>query len=533
MLDGKNPYRPGEPKEAPFVGREKILDDLLDALRSGRRALAAVMGGRGMGKTSLAHQLKRRLEVEGESLVRLIARPDSDPRGFLAQLEHALGLPLDPLLPVESLIEAIEAIEQPRAVLVIDEVDNFLRPGFGRDLLENLRAAYEQLGGKLGIVILGGSSLRELLTSQSSPFLRTARWTPLYGLTLGESATLIREPLHLSLPDSMVETLWEQTGGHPYLLQFLMERVVTLGGDLASRISEAMSAVEAELATPLFDIWWDNLTPRGQAAYRKLASLSGPLERREWARALGNGPDALVEILATTGVARADGGRVVPRGTLFHEWMMRNYPSPGAGETVPPEDDLTARLAALQVHPFERSVVEGIADCARTIVEFPTFHLRTDPVPGNGGLVPEDHFQIMLLTALRQRHLAEPEALSGGPWRSDIKVRWRADTTRRACVEVKIWNHTGYKEVVEQALKYSVRGDEFACVVMVDRQQGPLGPRYREVCLQDGKLGDILWQHDGASGGVYPAFITRHQAHWGGEVRVHHFLVQLPPGAAT
>ncbi|HNV13102.1 MAG TPA: hypothetical protein PKL63_00435, partial [Dermatophilaceae bacterium] len=45
--------------EALFVGREELLGDLVGAVRAGRNMIRAVMGGRGMGKSSLARQLAK------------------------------------------------------------------------------------------------------------------------------------------------------------------------------------------------------------------------------------------------------------------------------------------------------------------------------------------------------------------------------------------------------------------------------------------------------------------------------------------
>ena len=526
MAELEGPYRSDIPGAGPFVGRKGEIDSLVRSLRTGRRALAAVMGGRGMGKTALALELQKRLATDPRNVVHLIRRPASDGGIFLSQLSSILGLPLDPILPVESIVEAVRALDCSRVVLLLDEIDGLIAADDGRDLLENLRGAYEQLGGRLGVVVFGGSKLRDLLSSEAFPFLRTAQWTPLVGLSLAETSTLIREPLGLSVPDPIVEAIWEQTGGHPLLLQMLMERAVTLGPDIAARLHEALHGLVEQLSARIFPIWWDNLTPRGQAVYRALLGLRRPLERGEWARTFGNGPDAVVEILKTTGVARADGGQLLPRCALFRGWLEQNHPFSSVDPRAAEPGAHDVPLDVLGAHPFEHSVLGGVARWARAIAEFPTWNLRPSQKPGNARLLPEQHFQLCLLTALLQRDLlAEPEALSSARGRADVKVRWPPDTTRRACIEVKVWGGTGYEDVVEQVLGYVVPGDEFACVVMVDRQSKPLGDRYRETCLR----GEIVWAGESPAQVRYPAFVTRHALPSGGYVRVHHVLVQLPP----
>ncbi|MGK3965522.1 AAA family ATPase [Sorangium sp. So ce1667] len=535
MPERENPYRSDIPGVGPFVGRAGELDQLASALRTGRRAIAAVMGGRGMGKTALAIELQKRLTADGTKVVHLVRRPSRDATAFLSQLASILGLPLDPILPVESIVEAVGALDCSRVVLLLDEIDGLIASDSGRDLLENLRAAYEQLGGRLGVVIFGGSRLRDLLSSEVSPFLRTAQWVPLLGLSLTETAALLREPLDLAIPDPLVEAVWEQTGGHPLLLQMLMERAIALAPD-ATQLHEALRGLaEEQLAATLFPIWWDNLTPRGQSVYRTLIGLRRPLESRDWAVTFGNGPDAMVEILKTTGVARTDGGQLLPRCSLFRVWLEQNHPFAEASShaTHPVASD--APLDVLGAHPFEQLVVSCVARWARATVEFPTWHLRLSQAAGNARLLPEQHFQLCLLTSLLQHDLiAEPEPLSSGRGRADVKVRWSSDRRRRACIEVKVWSGTGYKDVVEQVLGYAIPGDEFACIVMVDRQSRPLQERYREECLRAGTFGEVVWPggESPRSHAVYPAFITRHPQPSGGDLRVHHILVQLPPDGA-
>ncbi|AGP35053.1 hypothetical protein BE04_44035 [Sorangium cellulosum] len=438
MPERENPYRSDIPGEGPFVGRSSEIAQLAGALRTGRRAIAAVMGGRGMGKTALAIELHRRLAADGTKVVHLVRRPSRDAAAFLSQLASILGLPLDPILPVESIVEAIGALDCSRVVLLLDEIDGLIASEAGRDLLENLRAAYEQLGGRLGVVIFGGSRLQDLLSSEVSPFLRTAQWIPLLGLSLAETAALLRDPLGLTIPDPLVEAVWEQTGGHPLLLQMLMERAVALAPD-AAQLHEALRGLaEEQLAATLFPIWWDNLTPRGQSAYRTLISLRRPLDRQEWAVTLGNGPDAVVEILKTTGVARTDGGQLLPRCALFRVWLEQNHPF---AETTPHPAGSVADDAPFEVlgaHAFERLVVSGVARWARATVEFPTWHLRLSQTTGNARLLPEQHFQLCLLTALLQRDLlAEPEPLSSA--RVGARARGREGALVSGSTEASVY----------------------------------------------------------------------------------------------
>jgi hypothetical protein len=535
-----NPYRTDYPGAGSFYGRAAEIAALVESMHTGRQSLAAVMGGRGMGKTSLAIRVLEELEANPSVTVHLVRKVAADPLDFLAQIAVRLGRPIDASCPVESLVAAVRAAPG-RVVLLADEIDGLLASEPGRDLVEALRIAWEELAGKLGLVIFGGSALRSLLGRGSSPFLRAARWVPLKGLSLEEAAGLIREPLSLTLPDSLVEVLWEQTGGHPLLLQAILERAVSLSAPAATnpdalpalivdRLPAAVRAIADERLEPtLFPIWWDNLGESGQAIYRALVAHRRPVERHEQARVLGHDPRAGIEVLETTGVARSDGDQVLPRGELFRVWAEHNHPRPSH---VPPPSDrrLPEILRTFGAHAFEVLVVSAIARWSRSISEYPTWALRSGRASGNARLLPEQHFQLGLLTALQQRDLLlEAEGLSSAGGRADVKARWPPDPDRRAILEVKIWGRNDYRDVVSQLLRYAIPADEFACVIMLDRQARPLAERYRSECLDERSGGSVLWPASEGDTASLPTFVTRHQRPTGHPLRVYHFVVQLPP----
>lgn len=531
-----NPYRTDYPGAGSFYGRTSEIALLVDSMRTGRQSLAAVMGGPGMGKTSLALRVQEQLGSDPSLTVHLVRKVSADPLDFLSQLSVRLARPLDASCPVESLVEAVRAAPGRRVVLLADEIDGLITSEQGRDLVESLRIAWEELAGKLGLVVFGGSALRALLNRGNSPFLRAARWVPLKGLSLAEAASLIREPLHLTVPDPLVEVLWEQTGGHPLLLQAILERAVALGAPVMNRLPEAVRALADERLEPtIFPIWWDNLGEGGQAIYRALLAHRRPVERHEQAHLFGPAPQAGIEVLETTGVARSDGDQVLPRGELFRVWAEHNHPRPGQG---PPASDrrLPELLRSFGAHAFEALVVSAIARWCRSIVEYPTWALRSGHASGNARLLPEQHFQLGLLTALQQRDLLlEAEGLSSAGGRADVKVRWPPAPARRACVELKIWGRNDHRDVASQLLGYAIPEDDFGVVVVLDRQSRPLPALYRSECLGERSGAVCRWpagEADEAGAVSYPAFVTEHERASGRPLRVYHFLVQLPSDEA-
>jgi type II secretory pathway predicted ATPase ExeA len=528
VAESINPYRHDLPGVGPFVGRSVELDELRGSIVTGRNALAAVMGGRGIGKTALAARLRKDLAGNDDLVVRVVERVDPEPGKFVGQLERRLGASIDPVLFIDDLVRAVQAQNGRRVVLLLDEIDELIGSEEGHNLLSNLRIGYEMLGGTLAVVVFGGSRLRQLLTSGVSPFLRTARWYCLAGLSLSETTALVNEPLSLHVPPEAIEALWDQTGGHPLLLQAVMELAVDAAASsdrqIVDELQMALVDVTMRVLEPrVFPIWWDNLTERGQRSYRTLSGMKAPLARHEWAAHLGNDPDGVVEILRSTGVARVEGGRLLARSALFCEWVNRCYPLESLDL-----DEMSGRESGYE-HPdasiFERFVVDKVARWARSVIEHPAPFLRLKSGSDDNDLGYERNFQLGLLYALRTHDLfVEPEPLSAERGRVDLKVRPFDDASKRACIEVKLWGRN-HKGVVQQILDYVVDGDEFACVVMVDHRKRSLREPYLRECSSGHPTPS--WEAEPGSG-AHPALLTEHGRASGAKVRVYHFLIQLP-----
>jgi len=220
MANGvENPYRTDKVADALFVGRERLLATLCAAVRSERNAIRAVIGGRGMGKSSLAAQLKVRLGADALTVV-----ASGTAQRIAREIGEALGVAVAVDTPVEALVTAAR---KGRVALVLDEIEKVRGDPAGIGFLDNLREAYVLAGGRLALIVLGGTAVYELLVDQASPFLRIAGGIhTLGGLERDEAAELLRVPLDLEISDDVVDALWTDTSGHPWLLQMFMEHAV-------------------------------------------------------------------------------------------------------------------------------------------------------------------------------------------------------------------------------------------------------------------------------------------------------------------
>lgn len=523
-----NPYT-DLPTSELFYGREELLTPLVEAMNSGRRAIAAVTGGRGMGKSSLSRKLEQRLDPFADVFTVRIDHPGSTAAAFTRQLSQKLGHPIDPDDIEGSLLSKLRQPSEPRLVLIIDEIEAVLREDFGIPLLENLRIAYQNAGRRLGIVILGGSMLRVLLSSDASAFLRSAQWLPLRGLSHEECKQMLCEPLGISLDPVLCELVWNDTNGHPLLLQRIMEEAVKRRDARDAPLEPEILAVmarrtDASLDRTLFQEWWDNLEDRGREIFRRLMRRGTPLPESEALVALGDRFPEWVEVLETTGVARFEDNVIVPRGEQFRRWFAANYtdrPSPVPSR----ESSVWQTIAASE---FERAVIDAVGRWTGYLVETTGYHLRTGRT-GNHRLQLEEYFQISLMCALSQYPwIVDAESLSvKKAGRCDVKIRLDRDGPR-ACGEIKRWaigNREHYTGIVEQVLGHTLARDTFAFTVSLDCGTTPLLERYYEDCgLAANKT---LYRDDTTS---LPLLVTEHARPPHAPIRVYHFLVQLPVG---
>ncbi len=507
-----------------FMGRARELERLTRELSRARGALAAVMAGRGMGKTSFATELKLRLERSGSVEVLFWRATPARLDEFLAKLSRDLDYAFTGKLLDEEIVEAVEARTAARTVLLLDEVDNLVEDAVGRTVLEATRIAWENLGGRLGVVVLGGSSIHQLLETKVSPFLRNAEFINLKGFSRAETAQFANQPLGLGLPEAALDWLWHETSGHPALLNEVMKAAVDRSAD--GEVAGALGATidddfAADLESRYFQIWWKNLRPEGQNLYRRLIRHGQPIPRAELARFVSPPADNWLRVLETTGVAVHEAGEVLPRGQLFYRWVRREY----LRDDDPPKEHPLCELPD-SATPFEREVCLAVARWAAQLPEYAGLGLLTktnSSARGNDRLAPEAHFQLNLRLALGQHgwHV-EAEGWSVGG-RSDIKIHEREEAGARCCVELKIWGR-GHETVTKQVLDYSLPTDDFAIVVVLDR-------RARK-SLIDG-YGEVL---DAAEYSIIetatqpmtqPKFITNHERAER-PIRVHHVLVELP-----
>ncbi len=319
-----NPYIAGDPvgKTPAFVGRADVLREVLRVLRHPHQNAIVLYGQRRIGKTSVLQWLEKHLPNEGpyhpvyldlmnysgqpldtllQNLARAMARALRHPRPVLegdiqeAFREHFLPRLLD-ALPAETAL-----------VLLMDEFDvqadldadkEFKKAFF--TYMRNLRQVVPR---RLQFVFVLGRTIDDLDIVARGLFkdLPAQRVSLLSREDTEDLVRLAERRGSLRWTHPAVETIWDLTHGHPYLVQALCAEVWEAlhadgDGDETPRVRKAdvEAAVEPVLARSahMFAWIWEGLGPAEKVAAAALAEAGpGPVSE-----------ERLETILAESGV---------------------------------------------------------------------------------------------------------------------------------------------------------------------------------------------------------------------------------------
>lgn len=258
-----NPYIVGRPltraSASLFVGRYDVFSWLEENLpAAGQPNALALYGRRRIGKTSILYQL-----VEGErgrplrehparpiraayiDLQRYAGRPVDE---WLSRLARDIGrqieLPIDPESVLENAaaesaydvfdrrLDHLERIapEKSHILIALDEFEQ-IRSGIeggslDADILPFLRS---QIQHRRRVTFLISGALG-LLDPFWNPIVNLMGRYEVGMLDYEQTVSLVRAPLegHMRYEDAAVDAIWRQTAGHPFLIQTICHRLVSL-----------------------------------------------------------------------------------------------------------------------------------------------------------------------------------------------------------------------------------------------------------------------------------------------------------------
>lgn len=223
----------------------------------------------------------------------------------------------------------------PRFIILIDEVENILVHEWAGAFFANWRALltnYPDISGYFGAVFAGARELEALQHDVGSPLMDVLEWKSLRSLSLADASRLIREPCDLKVDDELVDGLYYATGGHPMILQYVLQKIVDRGeGVTKESCHDAIRDFARSRAWQFSDWWSKYCSENARRVYRGLPAI----ERRpvrDIVQELGGFSAAkAIENLEHVGIAEIDdvGNHIWRRGSMFSEWQTQHGVSDG------------------------------------------------------------------------------------------------------------------------------------------------------------------------------------------------------------
>lgn len=236
----------------------------------------------------------------------------------LRDFEDALGYILDQL----------DVAGKPvRLILLLDEMDEALDQPWTETLFDQLRALIYSGDVRESVRLMPAGSRRFLdqVSDRGSPLWNVLK---LHYLRAFDEAGFRQLAARAEgLPDDVAQAVWRQSGGHPFLAQYLLHHLSEsgiAGADVAAVDRLALRFLHERMAD--LDGWAQAAEIAGLRAYGVLAAVPDWVEEREIVRAV-NDPSLNVKrglsALCYHGLAIHDGGWEHYRrtGDLFKAWF--------------------------------------------------------------------------------------------------------------------------------------------------------------------------------------------------------------------
>jgi DNA-binding MarR family transcriptional regulator len=342
----KNPYHWMIPNVDLFYGTERLelINQIISGLKKGESF--AVIGGRRLGKTTFLRKLKEEIMKENSFLLPVYIDAQSMPgassaSGAFSWIRNCVQQSIEVSLSEDGwewIREVTNVTRYLKLVLLIDEFDIFREYSWCSVFFDNLRAVLHNMPGiseRLAMVITGARMMQTLRDGPGSPLANVLTWKYLYLLNEEDTKNLVHEPTHWKFGDDVSDAIWAETGGHPFLIQYLMHYLFEKAeGTDKNQQREALESAKIKFLEEhslLFKQWWfDHLEEEEREVYRLLRTR-GKMNAVEISERLGSKIGTVKEYLQTlayTGVVRRvkESGSIVfaVSGSMFDQWVEEN-----------------------------------------------------------------------------------------------------------------------------------------------------------------------------------------------------------------
>ncbi|MEQ1831040.1 MAG: hypothetical protein ABL921_34150, partial [Pirellula sp.] len=359
-----NPYRWNQLNLDLVYGRKILLDEMLAALPSANGNSFGITGARRMGKTTILRTVEKDLRdgqkiysESGTCLVPIYVDGLTLQRPLTAEIVWgkihqellrafspktlADPSPIDFQDFVDSCSRLfLDAEKVPKVIVIFDEIEHIIvhdewAPAFfanWRALLSN----YPEISGYISAVFSGAREMANLQHDVGSPLMDVLEWRSLRSLGRDETKKLMMEPCGLAISDDAVDRVFEETGGHPMIVQYVMQKTLSFSSTVnVDNLVAAISEFE-ENRSWQFGEWWNKYCdPDGQLVYQSLPEDHSYKNVSAYANELGGyRASKALEILQHVGIAELsnDRSQVRRRCRMFTRWAKSHAGSASSGD---------------------------------------------------------------------------------------------------------------------------------------------------------------------------------------------------------
>ena len=312
-----------------------------------------VAGGRRMGKTTLLRRVEQDLKdnierlqksglwvipiyIDGQRLPHSFSAPDI--WGLLfSQLHSALkgnaqsSKPLDFDLFTAKVISILKDLEvDPRIFVMFDEIERILACDWSYSFLESWRGLLHntpEIDKYFTVIFTGAREMGALQDDVTSPLANILEWKDLHSLNYEDACKLMQEPIDYQWSEPFLKRVYNETGGHPMLLQYVMQRICQTPLESADQSIEQIIKDVGPDHHWQFSQWWEKYcSTTAQQVYARLPDNGATLSLKTLTDEFGtNEANGAVKILQHVGLiaAEEDGFEFRYSGNMFRRWYSR------------------------------------------------------------------------------------------------------------------------------------------------------------------------------------------------------------------
>jgi len=355
-----NPYTTKAVKKpSMFFGRAGEMETIRRCLNLPNPRSVIVIGGRKIGKTSLLYQIRSQLlqmpEDDGSTLIPVYF--DLYELGSLNMpvfYEHlvkkivssvqqykdlSISLPTDLTGdPYQVFLQHMQAIYHQcsvhiasvKFVFLLDEMERLLGDNWeslGKDIASNLRHLINNSGlhSFIALIITGFRGVNDHSMEDIGSMLgNDVTWIRLGVLTETECRNLITVLLSSEVQEKVVDTVYELSGGHPFITQHLMQQAWQLDSKNITLVDISHASQQFNDEVSVFISWEQKFEELDIAIYQALARSEAPVKLGKVREQVNSDSvkDAL-DFLCYTGVVFKQDKKYAIAGRLFQDWFLQ------------------------------------------------------------------------------------------------------------------------------------------------------------------------------------------------------------------